>query len=787
MSLRNPKCEDCGLYKTAQYVCLQGQGSIPSKIMVVGEAPGFREDDTGKPFQGKSGELLDELLEGVGLSREKVYITNAVHCRPPDNRTPTKKEITACSKYLQAEIKAVKPKFVLVLGSVAMQGTLNKSGVTKHRGEIMEKDGVKYFITLHPAALFRQPQQIPYVKSDFERFSHLIKGNIGKDLRGFNWTLVNSMSELRKCLYNIKDATVVSYDGENSGLNPLDPTFKCYMLGIGQENKQWVIPLSYPGSNFRNPRVQSKIMEALEHCFPEKLVAQNGKYDNKVAKAQYGWDIEQTFDTMLASYILDENAPHGLKPMSKMFYNAPDYAIPQPVDPTKYPLEQVAEYCAMDVYYTLKLYHMFKEKLLEDKQLLRVFKYLLMPASKMLEDAELEGVYVDKEGYAEAVKTSQVKVNEALKKLEGYAKINWNSTQQVASFLFTKLKLPILEVTAKGAPSTSSESVLPRLRDSHPVISVLITYREQIKLQQFLTSWSKFLDKNHKMHPNFKLHGTVTGRLSCKDPNLQQVPRDVFIRSLITAPPGWEFGEADYSQAELRLTAEASGDRAMKHTFQTGKDIHIRTASTVMSVSEKDVNKDHRKKAKAVNFGFVYGMSSNKFKDYARDKYGVDLTDEEAVEFRRRFFDLYCDLPSWHERQRRLVRKHKYVRSLYFGRKRRLPEVDSPEKKIRAEAERQAINSPIQGSASDLNLFSGVRIHQEMSPNDIRVVGLVHDAILFIFRPERKERILTRVHELMTDMATVEKVFKTRVTVPIEIEIKVGPWGKGKVWEPQKS
>ena len=780
----NSSCKNCSLYQTAKHVCLGGEGPIPCDIMIVGEAPGFREDDTGRPFQGKAGEILNGLLKDVGFDRKNLYVTNVIRCRPPSNRTPTKKEIVACNPYLQKEIKVVKPKFILVLGSVAMQSSLNKSGVTKHRGEILEKGGIKYFITFHPAALFRQPQLIPYMKADLQRFARLVNGSIGKDLEGFNWSLVRNMDDLKECLGDVKNQSIVSYDIETSGLNPLADDFKLYMIGIGLKSKQWVIPLSYPKSLFINLKAQLKVFQALKYVVPSKMVAQNGKFDNKCIKATYGWDINQTFDTMLASYLLDENAPHGLKPMSKIFFNAPDYEISQPIDTSKYALEQVAEYCAMDVYYTLRLYYLFKNKLLEDKQLLRVFKYLLMPASKMLEDVELEGVYVDKDRYIEAVKLSKLKVEELSNKLNKFTKINWNSTQQIANYLFNKLRLPILETTAKGAPSTSSESVLPRLKKEHLVIQVLLDYRRQIKLQQFLTSWSKFLDTNHKIHPNFKLHGTITGRLSASDPNLQQVPRDPFLRSLIVASLGWEMGEADYSQIELRLAAEASGDEVMKHTFQIGKDIHTRSASVVMSIREDEVTKDHRKKAKAINFGFVYGMGSRKFKDYARDKYGVFLTEEKATEFRKKFFSLYGGLLSWHERQRRLVRKHKYVRSLYFGRKRRLPEVDSPDRGVKAEAERQAINSPIQSSASDINLFSAIRIHQEMSRNDIRIIGLVHDAVLFIFRPEKKDWILSKVREIMVDVVAIENTFKTKITVPIEVEIKVGPWGGGETWKP---
>lgn len=779
--LRNPDCRECKLYETAQSVCLIGQGPFPCDVMIVGEAPGYREDDIGKPFSGKAGQLLDEMLEEAGINRDKVFITNAVHCRPPDNRTPSRREIKACSRYLKAEVDLVKPKYVLVLGSVAMQATLGKSGVTQARGQSFEKDGRIYFVTIHPAALFRQPQLIPYVKADISRFAKLIRGRLNSE--ELKWVLVNSSSKLKLCLRSLEKADVVSYDLETEGLNPRDPDKGIYCIGLAQEGKQWVIPFSYPGSPFSNPNIQDKIIRALSRVLKgKKLVAHNGKFDNKWLRAKFNWAPGQTFDTMLAAYLLDENAPHGLKPLAKMYFDSPDYEIPQPVDPEEVSLEKLAKYCAYDVFYTLKLYHLFRKELLKDASLARVFKHLLMPASRYFEVSELEGIYIDPVGYQEAVKINSARIKELKDELDKEVPhpVNWNSTQQVAKLLFDELGLEIIETTPGGQPSTSSELVLPRLKDKHPIVEKLMKYREQVKLGQFLKNWGEHMDENSRIYPTFKLHGTVTGRLSCADPNLQQVPRDTFLRSLITAPPGWVLVEADYSQIELRIAAMEADDLAMKQAFQTGQDIHRKTASGVMGIPPEKVTKEDRKKAKAVNFGFVYGMGAQKFQEYARTKYEVELTLDEAGEFRERFFEMYSGLPSWHERQRRLVRKYKYVRSR-LGRKRRLPGIDSPDKFIRGEAERQAINSPVQSLASDLNLFSFVRIHREQSWDKIRPLGTIHDAILFAVKEDCLEEMVNVIRDTMTDMATVERVFKTKITVPVEVEIKAGPWGKGQV------
>jgi len=306
-----------------------------------------------------------------------------------------------------------------------------------------------------------------------------------------------------------------------------------------------------------------------------------------------------------------------------------------------------------------------------------------------------------------------------------------------------------------------------------------------VKLYQFIESWKEKINpETRRMYPSFKLHGTVTGRLSCEKPNLQQVPRDPEVRTLITAPPGWVLVEADYSQVELRVAACLSKDRAMRRAFQTGEDIHIKTAMAVTGLPAEKIDKEMRKKAKAVNFGFVYGMGATKFRNYAKVKYGVDLTEEEAHEFRERFFELYPRLPGWHERQRGFVTTHGYVRTP-IGRKRRLPEIISNDRALRSGAERQAINSPVQGAASDMNLFAAIQIAKAF-PDDVRIIATVHDAVLMEVRKSKVEEILPQIKLLMEDREAIFEAFGWDIPVPLEVEIKVGPWGAGKVFNPEE-
>lgn len=415
---------------------------------------------------------------------------------------------------------------------------------------------------------------------------------------------------------------------------------------------------------------------------------------------------------------------------------------------------------------------------------------------------------------------------------------NWGSTKQLGELLFDKLKIEPPMKTKKGGRSTS-ESALNQI--DHPCVADLIKFRgAKQQLAFFIEGWKPFIHRKRVkgqwltyLHPTMKLHGTVTGRPSAENPNLFQVPRDPRIRSLITSEPGWQFVEVDLSQVEMRLAAEASRDPQLMYAFTHGIDVHwltaireierghglvdlvLATAHTwLRQAAQKarknaepdeptyaeaielllemgpdaavEINsewKEYRKKAKAVNFGYLYGMWWKKFKQYARDNYGVEMTDEQAEASRTYYFDTYAELPKWHERQKRFARQHGYVRSL-SGRKRRLPDAqlygdDWEIRNKRSSAERQAINSPIQSFANEINFMSAVQLRKEYGRDKVKIVGTVYDAILMRVRDDYVEEVTERLLAMTRD-PPMFKLFGIKLTVPMLGEAKVGPWGIGK-------
>jgi len=821
---RDPECTSCRLHETAEHVCLLGTGPAQCDTMIIGEAPGHREDDSGRPFVGPAGRLLREILDDVGLDDKKIFITNAVSCRPPKNRHPSTTEIKACRTWIQRQIEEVEPSFILLLGNTACQSVLGKKGITKLRGRAITEDGVTYVPAFHPAAILRDPTKQATLEADIKLFRDLSQGRSNKQ-EGFNPISVDTPQQFADMIKDLNGT--VSFDIETTGLYPWEKGARVQSIGFGTKTTQWSVPLEHhthrPWPTKLHRTMVRHIGRRLRDC---SVVAQNGKFDCLWMWVHYGVRWEISFDTMLAHYALDENDRHGLKYLSQVFYGAEDYDL----NPINAEWPEMYIYHCWDLYYTRRLRFTLGRKLNEDPTVKAVFQHIIMPCSELFLDAEYNGATIDLTQFGEADKYLTERIAEAKHKLltcgeecgQDWSNVNWRSPQQLAKILFEDLDVKVLnpskdDLTKTGNKSTG-ESVLKRVQ--HPIAQSLLDLRgANQQMSFFIKGWEPFLDGN-LLHPNFKIHGAVTGRPSCQHPNLMQVPRDSRIRSLVTAEPGWEFIEADLSQVELRIAAELSGDERMLETFLKGEDIHWQTAireiartgdraDLVISTAEKlepsnpscseygeaiqvllrhgpkaaiKINpawKDIRKKAKATNFGYLYGMWYKKFVTYARDNYGVTVTEAQAKASRSDYFNLYKELLPWHKRQIRFVREYGYVTTL-TGRKRRLPAAlakrDSWERKA---AERQAINSPVQGFAAEWNLMAAIQLRDEYRRRDVKILGTVHDAILFRVRKEMVEEVVTRVLKIMERPKLLDR-FGIKMSVPITAEAAIGPWSQGK-------
>jgi uracil-DNA glycosylase family 4 len=814
------------------------------QVMVVGEHPAINP---------KAKKILNEALIAAGFDpHEDIRFADVLDKPPPEGKRVSKTMIKQGQPELLKRIHKKNPKYLLLMGNTPLQAILGQAGIRSMRGKPVEHEGRVLLPIYHPHQALADDKWIPLIEQDIRKLRECVDfGGIPEE-RALDYDIVDTWDKVKKMCADLEGT--VSVDLETTRFYPFTTQLdtrvrrgeaskndmevwkathngklpRVTAMQFGCRKRQWVVPMETAGIWKRSEleRIVKKVTKRLRKCF---TVYHNGKFDLLWMLVRFGvrWHID--FDTMLAHYMIDENDLHDLKYLAQKYLGAPDWDI-EGKEKTEWSLKN-AKYAAHDVFYTRALRFKLHEELKQDYEVNRVFRRIMMPCVKMFIGVEYKGVYVDESRMDDAetfLREELAKAEAALekwakkasqpdqnKKSPWFGRVNWGSPKQLSRLIFEDLKVPAKDEWKTKSGYSTAETVLNQI--DHPMVGDLLKWRgHQKQLSSFIDGWRPYLDKHGFIHPVFKLHGTVTGRLSCEHPNLQQVPRDKRIRTLITAPEGWTLMEMDLSQIELRIAAELAGETNMLKAFASGVDTHwltaireiergagykdevIKTAKLgsgkkmkyheaieyILGMGPKaceglmNLWKEVRKKAKAINFGYLYGMWWKKFKIYARDNYGVEVTDDEAQSSREAFFELYPEFIDWHDRQRRFAANNGYVRSL-SGRKRRLPAAsggrDTPQ---RREAQRQAINSPVQSFANELNLMAALQMTKEFSAKWFQIVGTVHDAILMLVRNDMVEHVYNRGLEIMSHPALLDE-FEIELKVPIEAEGGIGPWGAG--------
>lgn len=746
----NPGCTLCGLHKTARTVCLWGEQAEKSKptIMVLGEAPGREEDIVGRPFIGKSGTALRQVLDDLGLLRS-CYITNCVKCRPPDNATPLLPQIRKCAPYWQEEFAQIRPRFLVLLGATAIRAVTGEKTVRvgEWRGrKNWQYEGANVIATYHPAACLRNDKLWVNVVDDFSRIKggEFIAPEKIEVLPGFHVSLDKAALDL-----------------ETEGLNPFAPDVKIKCVGTSWKRHAAQVALD-PGGLLDLPRT---------------LIGHNVKFDLLWMKEHWGLVHEgRVIDTMVMHHLLDENAPkHALKWIVQQLTGLGDYdqEIKLARDAGKWeevPEPKMLEYCAWDAGATWLIY----EQMLPEIKKQKLEKLLLAQGEviKTLVAAESWGLEVD----PARITTMQKALKRRMRKIEReitdtYGDINLGSPKQLGDLIYGTLGQPVLERTPGGLPSTSESSLqtlAQTCRDEKVkgLLASVLQYRADHKMiETYLNNLIEGMDEAHRVHPSFHITGTVTGRLSCSAPNLQNIPRDAAgPKSVICASEGFTLVQADYSQIELRVGASLSGDERMLSLLRSGEDLHWATARSLFG---EGATKEDRSLAKTINFGIFYGVGPNHFAQVAGCRVG------EAKQFISKWFMAYPRVREWLREVEQTVMSVGYVTSL-FGRRRRLPTYLSDGADYQRSI-RQACNFPVQSTAAELTLLA-MTLLQEQLPEGACVVGNVHDAIMV----ECEEKLAPMVVKLMRDtMESPKEVgrhfgFKVDLGVPTPVEISVG-------------
>jgi len=589
---------------------------------------------------------------------------------------------------------------------------------------------------------------------------------------------ITDMPTLTAWIESMSRAELIAFDTETTSLNYMQADIVGVSFAV-EPGVAAYVPLAhdYPGAPEQLDRgTVLRLLTPLLSDPKVSKVGQNLKYDRNVL-ANYGIDLAGiAHDSMLESYVLESTGTRhdmdslALKYLGQRAISFEDVAGKGVKQLTfnAVPVEQAAPYAAEDADITLRLHHTLWQRLSADSTLQALYRTIEMPLVPVLARIERNGTYVNRQTLAD----HSHELAGRLQQIEGQAHelageiFNLGSPKQIGQILFEKLELPVLKKTPKGAPSTAEE-VLQELALDYPLPAVLMEYRSLSKLKSTYTDkLPEMIDgRSGRVHTSYHQAVTATGRLSSSDPNLQNIPirseEGRRIRQAFCAPQGRKIVAADYSQIELRIMAHLSQDAGLLGAFADNLDVHSATAAEVFDVPLINVSIEQRRKAKAINFGLIYGMSA----------FGLGrqlhIGRNEAQEYIDRYFARYPGVHDYMQRTRELAHKQGYVETL-FGRRLHLPEINARNKQRQQAAERTAINAPMQGTAADIIKLAMIAVDEWLASVDLDALMImqVHDELVFEVADDDGATLIAALPSLMADVAVLD--------VPLLVEAGMG-------------
>lgn len=816
---RNPKCNLCNLCESSKseegtlHICLWGEGNKRSPIMFVGESPSSEDLEQARPFVGAAGQLFTKSLRKIGYTRKDIYITNAVKCRPPQNKKPSKSQRQSCLPYLHSEIKKVNPKVIVALGATAFEALTGLTGIEKALGKFIEiKGNYQVYPIYHPAYILRYPEKQDMFEQELEKVLSFAFEDKEVVKVKKNYHVVDSYEKFTKWKSFLLQKKHLSIDSETTSVNFEEAKVLC--ISFSWEGHHAVtVPWNWKDSKTEK-LVRKGLIEIL-HSSSQKIY-QNGKYDIKVFSRISGIDLSkllQTYyhDTLLAHHLINENSSHDLGTLAWLYTKDGGYdsKLEEHKDEVRKELGIKKEdlhygmldtsilykYANGDADVTFQLFKIF-DKELSTENLSQFFYKIVMPLSKVLLTMELNGIQIDvdylsdlikqvekkkQELYSEFLDSKEVRKASKLlvqsasfsleERYEGLLKSNKMSKKEYVSYHLNKLNtsfnpnsskhlqllffdiigLEPIEYTPTHAPKLDAAS-LQKFASECDLAKILLTYRNVEKfLNTFLQGVQKRISKDGRVRTTYLQFGTVTGRLSSTDPNMQNIPKPKEgsslefnyvthsqVRRMFIASPGYTLVEADYSQAEFRIWAEYSRDENLLTDIRKGVDIHRKVAAACFDIPQKEVTSYQRSVAKTVVFGLMYGRGVGSLSAQ------LNISVEQAQSIIDFFFENYGQAKQWLYEKRKEAIRYGYSENL-FGRRRHLPllkdhlshkDINSIEdeelKKKLFENLRFSVNAPIQSGAADMVGVALIRLHKRILKDKLpaKLLLQIHDAIV---------------------------------------------------------
>ncbi|MCH8307003.1 MAG: DNA polymerase I [Proteobacteria bacterium] len=593
-----------------------------------------------------------------------------------------------------------------------------------------------------------------------------------------DYQTVLKQSAFKTWLKKIDRAALVAVDTETTSLNYMQAEIVGISLAV-KTGEAAYIPLGhdYPGAPDQLPR--DEVLAALKDFLEDpdkKKVGHHLKYDAHIF-ARYGIDLRgMQFDSMLESYVLNSVATrHDMDSVARKYLHIStihyeDVAGKGAKQLTfnQIDLEQASPYAAEDADIALQLHEYLWGELRKTKSLERLYEEIEQPLVPVLLDMEETGVLID----PKMLKTQSGELAKKMAKLEQEAHdlagspFNLGSPKQLQQILFEDLGLPVVRKTPKGQPSTA-EDVLQELADEYELPQVILEYRTVSKLKSTYTDKlpEQISPDTGRVHTSYHQAVTATGRLSSTDPNLQNIPirtpEGRRIRQAFIAPTGFVLLAADYSQIELRIMAHLSGDKGLLNAFAAELDIHKATAAEVFGLDPDEVTADHRRSAKVINFGLMYGMSA-----FGLAKQ-LGITRGEAQEYVDLYFERYPGVKAYMDGIRAQAHDLGYVETV-FGRRLYLPEINDRNAQRRQYAERSAINAPMQGTAADIIKIAMIAVHKWIKDSGANtcMIMQVHDELVFEVSKDSAEPVRDEIVTLMSGAADL--------AVPLKVDTGIG-------------
>ncbi|GBD11413.1 DNA polymerase I [bacterium HR23] len=595
-----------------------------------------------------------------------------------------------------------------------------------------------------------------------------------------DYTIVDSPQALDALVQALASAPAFTFDVETDGKDPMRARLVGLSFATGP-GRAFYLPLGHStGPNLPVEMALARLRPLLEDPRRPK-VAHNANFD-MTALASHGiWVKGLAFDTLLSAHLLGYKAL-GLKDLCMQVLGAEMTRIsallgtgPKQGTMDKVPVAEAGPYACADADATYRLYQALEPRLRQEG-FWNLFTQVEMPLVPVLVRMQVNGIALD----VPFLREMSRRLAEEMQRLEeeiygvvGHA-FNINSSRQLGQVLFEELRIGRGKRTPTGAYSTEA-SVLEGFRGAHPVVDLVLKYRELAKLKStYLDALPEMVNpRTGRVHTSYNQAGAITGRISSSEPNLQNIPIRSEVgrqirRAFIPGEPGWKLVGADYSQIELRVLAHLSRDPNLMEAFFQGKDIHAVTASQVFGVPLEQVTPEQRRVAKVLNFGVIYGLSPF---GVAQE---IKATPEEGARFIENYLGRYPGVRRYLEETLEKARRLGYVETL-LGRRRAIPEIHSPNGQTRSAAEREAVNMPVQGTAAEIIKIAMIRLQERMDALGMRSRMLlqVHDELVWEAPPEEIEPLKTLIQEIMPNALSL--------AVPLVVAIKVGDnWGE---WE----